>query len=415
VRGGLEGASVSRLLKQALASPGALPAGDLRVLCAGKAAAALASTVTELCGPRIRSGLVVGILPSTRPDRFESIAGSHPVPSEESERGGRRALALAASLVEGETLLVLLSGGASAMMAVPAEGITLDDKRLTTSRLLKAGADIHALNTVRKHISGIKGGWLAARAPGASRTFAISDVVGDDLSVIASGPTVGDATTFSDAIGVLQRFGPVSDYPRSVVARLMAGQRGEIAETPKPDDSRLLGAMSTVIGSRRDAMAGAVAAAESRGYHVWCIDEPVVGESRSASQSHLETVMTRAAHLARPACIVSSGETTVHVTGHGKGGRNQEFVLAMAAPLATMGAPVVVASAGTDGIDGPTDAAGAVADPTTIARAQAAGIGDPDGYLGDNDAYAFFDAIGDLIRTGPTNTNVGDLQVVLIG
>jgi glycerate 2-kinase len=414
VHGGLEGASVSRLLKQGLASPGALPAGDLRVLCAGKAAAALASTVAELYGPRIRSCLVVGVAPSTLPDQFESIAGSHPVPTEESERAGRRALALAASLVEGETLLVLLSGGASAMMAVPAEGITLDDKRVTTSRLLKAGADIHALNTVRKHISGIKGGWLAARAPGASRTFAISDVVGDDLSVIASGPTVGDGTTFSDAIGVLQRFGAVSDYPRSVVARLMAGQRGELPETPKPDDSRLLGAMSTVIGSRRDAMAGAVAEAESRGYHVWCIDEPVVGESRSASQSHLQTVMTRAAHLARPTCIVSSGETTVHVTGHGKGGRNQEFALAMAATLATMGAPIVVASAGTDGIDGPTDAAGAVADPTTIARAQGAGIGDPDRYLGDNDAYAFFDAIGDLIRTGPTNTNVGDLQVVLI-
>jgi glycerate 2-kinase len=414
VRGGLEGASVSRLLKQALASPGALPAGDLRVLCAGKAAAALASTVAELYGPRIRSGLVVGVAPSTLPDQFESIAGSHPVPTEESERAGRRALALAASLVEGETLLVLLSGGASAMMAVPAEGITLDDKRLTTSRLLKAGADIHALNTVRKHISGIKGGWLAAHAQGASRTFAISDVVGDDLSVIASGPTVGDTTTFSDAIGVLQRFGPVSDYSRSVVARLMAGQRGEMPETPKPDDSRLLGAMSTVIGSRRDAMAGAVAEAESRGYHVWCIDEPVVGESRDASQTHLQTVMTRAAHLARPTCIVSSGETTVHVTGHGKGGRNQEFALAMAAPLATMGASMVVASAGTDGIDGPTDAAGAIADPTTIARARAAGIGGPERYLGDNNAYAFFDAIGDLIRTGPTNTNVGDLQVVLI-
>ncbi len=411
----MEGASVSRLLKQALASPGALAAGDLRVLCAGKAAAALSATVAELCGPRIRSGLVVGPAPSTLPDQFESIAGSHPVPTEESERAGRRALALAASLVEGETLLVLLSGGASAMMAVPAEGITLDDKRLTTSRLLKAGADIYALNTVRKHISGIKGGWLAAQARGMSRTFAVSDVVGDDLSVIASGPTVGDSTTFADAIGVLQRFGPVSDYPRSVMARLMAGQRGEMPETPKPADSRLSSAVSTVIGSRRDAMAGAVAEAESRGYHVWCIDEPVVGESRDTSRSHLQTVLTGAAHLARPACIVSSGETTVHVTGLGKGGRNQEFALAMAAPLAAVGAPVVVASAGTDGIDGPTDAAGAVADPTTIGRARAAGIGDPDRYLADNNAYAFFDAIGDLIRTGPTNTNVGDLQVVLIG
>jgi hydroxypyruvate reductase len=358
---------------------------------------------------------VVGDAPPVLPPAFESIQGSHPVPTAESERAGRHALRFAASLPEGQLLLVLLSGGASAMMAVPAEGITLEDKRHTTSRLLKRGADIYALNTVRKHISGVKGGWLAALAAGPSRTFAISDVVGDDLSVIASGPTVGDSTTFADAVEVLRRFGPIDAYPASVVARLTAGERGEKPETPKPGDSRLARAMSTVIGSRSDAMAGAVAEAESRGYHVLCIDEPILGEARTAALAHLHRVIAQASHLPRPACIVASGETTVHVTGHGRGGRNQEFVLAAAEPLAAQTAMIVVGSAGTDGIDGPTDAAGAIVDPTTVSRARAAGLAGTDTYLGDNNAYAFFEPLDDLIRTGPTGTNVGDLQVVLFG
>jgi glycerate 2-kinase len=406
---------VPRLLEKALRVPGALPEGDLRVLCAGKAASALASTIVGLCGSRIRAGLVVGDAPPVMPPEFESIPGSHPVPTAESERAGRRALTFAGSLPEGQLLLVLLSGGASAMMAVPAEGITLEDKRHTTSRLLKRGADIYALNTVRKHISGVKGGWLAALAAGPSRTYAISDVVGDDLSVIASGPTVGDSTTFADAVEVLRRFGPIDDYPSSVVARLAAGERGEKPETPKPGDSRLGRAISTVIGSRSDAMAGAVAEAESRGYHVLRIDEPILGEARAASLAHLHRIMAQAGGLPRPACIVASGETTVHVTGHGRGGRNQEFALAAAEPLSAQTASIVVGSAGTDGIDGPTDAAGAIVDPTTVSRARAAGLGAPARYLSDNNAYAFFEPLDDLIRTGPTGTNVGDLQVVLIG
>jgi glycerate 2-kinase len=406
---------VSRLLEKALRVPGAIPDGDFRVLCAGKAASALSSTIAELCAPRIRAGLVVGEVPSVLPPEFEWIPGSHPVPTAESERAGRRALTFAGSLPQGQSLLVLLSGGASAMMAVPAEGITLEDKRQTTSRLLKRGADIYALNTVRKHISGVKGGWLAALAAGPSRTFAISDVVGDDLSVIASGPTVGDATTFADAVEVLRRFGPIEEYPSSVVARLVAGKGGDLQETPKPGDPRLARALSTVIGSRSDAMAGALAEAQSRGYYVLRIDEPILGEARAASLEHLHSVVEQAGGLPRPVCIVASGETTVHVTGGGRGGRNQEFALAAAEPLAAQTAMIVVGSAGTDGIDGPTDAAGAIVDPTSVSRARAAGLGSPDGYLSDNNAYAFFEPLDDLIRTGPTGTNVGDLQVVLIG
>jgi len=405
----------SPLIERAIALPGALPTAYFRLICAGKAATSMASAFARLRGSDIREALIVGAAPSGVSTVFESIPGGHPVPTEASERAGRRALALAASVPADETLLVLLSGGASAMMAVPADGLTLDDKRATTDRLLKAGADIHALNTVRKHISAIKGGWLAARTSAPTRTFAISDVVGDDLSVIASGPTVADSSTFGDALSVLKRFGGLAAYPASVVARLSAGLRGAVAETPTSNDPRLARAVSTVIGSRREAMDAAVAEAESRGYHVVRLDEPVVGEARDASTAHVQAMRVRTAGVGRPACVVSSGETTVHVTGHGKGGRNQEFALAAAEPLASLGVPAVVASVGTDGIDGPTDAAGALVDSTTTARARAAGIGAPEAFLADNNAYAFFAALGDLIQTGPTETNVGDLQIILFG
>jgi glycerate 2-kinase len=375
----------------------------------------MAAAFARLRGPRIREALVIGVAQSDLPGVFESIPGGHPVPTDASERAGRRALAVAASAAADETLLVLVSGGASAMMAVPADGITLDDKRRTTDRLLKAGADIYALNTVRKHISAIKGGWLAACASAPIRTFAISDVVGDDLSVIASGPTVADSSTFDEALNVLQRFGGLAAYPAAVVARLSAGQRGGVDETPKPNDPRLARAVSTVIGSRRDAMDAAVAAAESLGYHVVRLDEPVLGEARLASIAHLQAMRARTSGVGRPVCIVSSGETTVRVTGRGKGGRNQEFALAAAGLLASLGAPAVVASVGTDGIDGPTDAAGALVDSSTTSRARAAGVGDPERFLADNNAYAFFAALGDLIQTGPTGTNVGDLQIILFG
>ena len=375
----------------------------------------MATGAARRLGARIRAGLVIGVAPEAVPAGFESIIGGHPLPTAASEAAGRKALALAASLAADEMLLVLISGGASALMAVPAGGVTLDDKRATTGRLLRAGADIHALNTVRKHLSALKGGWLAARAPGACHTLVVSDVVGDDPSVIASGPTVADASRFQDALEVLARFGGEAAYPPAVVERLRRGADRDAAvpETPKPDDPRLRRASTTIIGSRRDAMAGAATEAASLGYEILRVDDPVIGDARTTAVSHLRTVLARAAGVGRPVCIVSSGETTVHVTGAGKGGRNQEFVLAAARLLAEIGAPAMLASVGTDGIDGPTDAAGAIADPTTIGRADAAGLS-PERHLSDNNAYAFFDALGDLIHTGPTGTNVGDLQVFLL-
>jgi glycerate 2-kinase len=358
---------------------------------------------------KIRVGLVVSATPATAPDRFEVIVGGHPIPTAASERAGRAALALAESVAPNERLLVLLSGGASALMAVPAEGVTLDDKRRSTDQLLRAGADIHALNTVRKHLSAVKGGRLAARAGGTCHALVISDVADDDLSVIASGPTVADPSTYRDALAVLRRFGGDGAYPPSVVERLTRA----IDETPKPGDASLAQATTAVIGSRADAMAGAETEARARGYRVVRIDEPVTGEARVAGPAHLHASLAKAQNLPRPLCVISSGETTVRVTGQGKGGRNQEFALAMAEPLAERGIRAQVASVGTDGVDGPTDAAGALVDPTTLDRGRARGLS-PAPFLADNNSYAFFEALGDLVQTGPTGTNVGDLQVILL-
>jgi glycerate 2-kinase len=378
----------------------------------------MAVTAATWGGAAIRAGLVVGAelgrsWTEEIPSPFETVVSGHPLPTAASEDAGRRALALADSIRPDETLLVLVSGGASALLAVPAEGVTLDDKRVTTNQLLRGGADIYALNTVRKHLSAIKGGWLAARTSGSCRTLVISDVVGDDLSVIASGPTVGDASTFDDALDVLSRFGGAAAYPAAVVERLRRGAAGAIDDTPSPGDPRLARTTTTVVGSRRDAMTGAAEEAARRGYRVVRIDDAVTGEARSAAPPHLQRALARAGSGPRPVCIVSSGETTVHVTGSGKGGRNQEFALAATPLVATVDAPVALASAGTDGVDGPTDAAGAIVDRTTLARASAAGL-PPERFLSDNNAYAFFHALGDLIHTGPTGTNVGDLQVILL-
>ena len=373
----------------------------------------MASAVARMAGTRLRGGLVVnpaaaGVVPG-----LEVFQGGHPVPTAGSEAAGRRALAVAQQVGAGDGLLVLLSGGASALMAVPAVGLTLEDKRQTTEILLRAGADIGALNTVRKHLSAVKGGWLAAATSAGCRTLAVSDVVGDDPSVIGSGPTVADASTFEDALDALKLFGGAGAYPAAVVSVLRAGARGERPETPGPGDGRLARAETFVIGTRRDAMRGAAEQAVRRGYGVLVFDDPIVGEAREAARAHVARIEARAAGATRPLCVVSSGETTVHVTGSGRGGRNQEFALAASDPLRRL-SPAAAASLGTDGIDGPTDAAGAIVDSETLDRARRAGLASPSDFLRDNNSYPFFDALDDLIRTGPTGTNVGDLQIFLL-
>lgn len=384
----------------------------LRIVAAGKAASNMAAAAQQAVGDRVDAGLIISpaIVPSS--GVWRTIVAEHPRPGDGSIAAGRAALSLASAGGRDDLLLVLLSGGASALMAAPAPGLTLDDKRRATTLLLRGGADIHALNTVRKHISAVKGGRLATSAQGRCLTLVISDVVGDDPSVIASGPTVPDASTFGDALGVLDACGGRKAFPPALVAHLERGQRGMVEETPKPGDPRLARAEVRVIGSRPIAMAGAAAEAQRRGFHTVTVDEPIVGEARDAAQRLFHRAVTLAGE--RPCCIVAGGETTVTVAGDGLGGRNQECALALVELLAGLERPVAFASVGTDGIDGPTDAAGAIATSTTLARGRVAGL-EPATFLAANNSYEYFAALGDLINTGPTGTNVGDLQVFLLG
>jgi glycerate 2-kinase len=384
------------------------------VIAVGKASAAMASAASDVLGDRVRNGLVIGPTATSATPPFRLIVGEHPQPGPGSLAAGWEALQMARTLSPDERLLVLLSGGASSLMAAPASGITLEEKRRATAVLLRSGADIYALNTVRKHISAIKGGRLAIAAACECRTLVVSDVVGDDLSFIGSGPTVPDPSTFGDARRVIDTFGGADEYPASVVAYLDAGLDGERPETPKPGDPRMERSVAAVIVGRFDAMRGAADAARARSYHVAVLDAPVVGESRIVGPEQVARMIARARALPRPACVISSGETTVTVTGSGRGGRNQELALASVEILGSAGDPMALASVGTDGVDGPTDAAGAVVDSSTLVRASAAGLSTLNSYLHNNDSYAFFDRLGDLIRTGPTGTNVGDLQVLLL-
>jgi hydroxypyruvate reductase len=388
----------------------------LRVIAVGKAAPFMADAFCRIAGSRVRSGIVIGThLPIDLPAGLTWMASSHPLPDERSVIAGRRALEVARETQPQETLVVLLSGGASALMAVPAGELTLEDKRITVNTLLKGGADITALNTVRKHLSAVKGGRLAAAAAGPTLCLAISDVVGDDLSVIGSGPTVPDPSTFSDAWGYIERLGVRGRIPAAAAAYLNAGLAGEVEETPKPGDVRFQRSVARVVGGRMNAMDGAREAAHALGYEVITILDPIVGEARDAGPALFERARALAAAHHHPVCVMASGETTVRVMGTGRGGRNQEMALAVAPHLEKVPgtfSAVAFASIGTDGIDGPTDAAGAHADNTTASRARQLSL-DPAAYLGDNNAYAFFQALGDLVMAGPTTTNVGDVQIVL--
>ena len=354
-------------------------------------------------------------LPQVVPAGATWHIAAHPVPDDRSVAAGRAVLGVAGAANDRDLLLLLLSGGASALMALPADGISLEDKRRASERLLNEGAEIHALNAVRKHLSAIKGGQLAAAAGGHVLTLAVSDVVGDELSAIGSGPCVPDATTFADALMELDRHGGRARYPAAVVARFTAGVSGAIPETPKAGDPRLSRSAARVIGGAWTAVDGARAAAQSLGYVVHVVEEPSIGEARLASRRLVDAASRIAETRGAQVCVLAAGEMTVRVVGAGKGGRNQECALAMARGLDAFGTAVVAASIGTDGVDGPTDAAGGVVDSTTLARAEAAGLGPPERYLDNNNSYVFLDELGDLVRTGPTNTNVGDLQVILVG
>jgi hydroxypyruvate reductase len=351
------------------------------------------------------------------PPGFEWFDAAHPSPNAASEAAGRRSLAVAAQSATDGTLIVLLSGGASSMLAVPAPTLSLADKIATAHALMNAGMPIADLNCVRKHLSAIKGGRLAARARRVI-TAAISDVHGpiaDDPAVIGSGPTVADPSTCADALAIVSRAGVSAAVPASVMAHLEGGKD----ETPKPGDPRLRDSSYVVIANRHLAMDGAARAARALGYDVQVIEEATGGEARDAGVSFASAALGEGIVTGRgsaPRCIIASGETTVRVRGGGRGGRNQEFALAAVPVLESLmhrNRAVVLASAGTDGIDGPTDAAGAIADTSSGARAVRAGVR-WDAALASNGAYDFFEPLGDLIVWGPTGTNVGDVHVMVV-
>lgn len=403
------------MIDRALQSPigGTLTERPVHVIAVGKAAAAMAASFLGVRHLQVRHALAIGT--HSHPDlpaSAEWIESSHPLPDARSQLAGERAIAAAQRVHSGDALVILLSGGASALMAAPIEGLSLADKIATTRLMMESGADIHALNTVRRHLSKVKGGRLAAACVGTTVTLAISDVVGDDLNAIGSGPGVPDATTWADAAVALERFGGDAHLSevRHVIAR---GVAGAIADTPKPGDASLRRAAAVVIGSRADAMHGARDAARAAGYHPIVMPEPVTGDAREVAGRWLTRVHELARQVPRPACVISSGETTVRVTGAGRGGRNLEFALALAEALASPSL-TAMASVGTDGIDGSSGVAGGIVDATTMARASALGIGAPGNFLAANDSLAFFAPLGDVVRLGRTDTNVGDLQVILI-
>lgn len=333
--------------------------------------------------------------------------GSHPLPDEASVRAGHDALALARDVrAAGGELVVLLSGGASAMLAAPAEGVALEMKRDVTRRLLAAGVPIQDLNAVRKHLSRIKGGRLAMDVR--CTTFALSDVTDDDPASIGSGPAVADPSTIGDAVGVLQRTGIADARPDAVAAIRRGG------ETPKPGDRALDRSRFVLIGGRRDAMDGVSAAALDRGLATIVLDEPITGDAPAAGAAFARRAMAAAARIGGAAVVIASGETTVHVRGGGTGGRNQEFAVGAAIEIAGSRVPIAVAACGTDGVDGNSTAAGALADASTVARARDAGL-DAREVLAANDSYALFSRLGDAIVTGPTGTNAGDVYIALVG
>jgi hydroxypyruvate reductase len=386
------------------------PKGRTIVLGAGKASAAMARAVEERWNGPLE-GLVVTRTGHGVPcERIEVVEASHPVPDARGRDAARRILALAESAGPDDLVLCLISGGGSALLALPADGITLQEKQAVNRALLSSGADIAAMNTVRKHLSAIKGGRLAAAAfPAETVSLLISDVPGDDPSVIGSGPTVADPTTFADARAILARYG--IDPPPAVVRRLAAA----MDETPEPGDPRLGRSRVEIIASPMASLEAAAAVARAAGVTPLILGDAIEGEAREVGRALAGIALSAKAHgvpVDAPAVLLSGGETTVTVRGKGRGGRNVEFLAGLALGLHGAGG-IHALAADTDGIDGSEDNAGAFLTPDTLARAGAAGLDAP-ALLADNDCYSLFAALGDLVVTGPTLTNVNDFRAILV-
>jgi len=432
-------ATASRILARALAAaePASLVRAELRVregrleaagvrhrlgrgrvvvVAIGKAAVPMARAAEERLGGHLDAGLAVTTSGGSL-ERVRVREAGHPVPDERGLGAASEVEALARGLGRDDLLLVLLSGGASALVPAPAEGVTLADKAETTSLLLRSGASIHEMNAVRKHLSRLKGGGLAAAAaPARVIALALSDVVGDDLSTIGSGPTVPDPTTFAQALAVLERRGVLGDVPEAVRERLRRGARGELPETPKPGAPIFRRVATRVVGSGRLSVEAAAREARRLGLRPVVLTTRLEGEAREAARV-LVAILREAAEAAvpgsPPVCLLAGGETTVTVRGRGQGGRNQELAVAAALALTGFPGPAVVAALATDGVDGASDGAGGIVDDLSAARAAALGLAPATAFLEASDTRNYLGPLGDLILTGPTGTNVADVVALL--
>ncbi len=390
---------------------------NIYVIGFGKAAAPMSESIEKLLSTRITDGnIIVKYGHRTKLNYVNIIEAGHPVPDKNGIHGAKQILELAQKAGKKDLVLCLVSGGGSALLPFPANGISLKDKQQTIQTLLSCGATIHEINTIRKHISGIKGGLLAKTAwPALIVSLILSDVIGDDLDVIASGPCVPDPTTFKDCMDIISKYNIAAKLPESVIYRISSGHSGDIPETPKPNDPVFNTVRNLVIGSNVNAILSAKQKAEALGYHTIILSSMIKGDTSQAAYFHTaiaREVIKTGNPVPVPACILSGGETTVVLKGDGLGGRNQEFTLISGMEIAGLD-NMVVLSGGTDGTDGPTDAAGAVADGYTTKRAYELGL-DPSAFLKNNDSYHFFKLLGDLLITGPTNTNVMDLRIILV-
>lgn len=388
------------------------------VLGAGKAGASMAAAVETMLLDRIDEGLVVVKYDHLHPlKKVRVMEAAHPVPDENGIAGARALYELAASADEETLVICVISGGGSALMPYPVEGVSLADKQATTELLLSCGADIHEINSIRKHLSQIKGGGLAkAVFPATMICLILSDVVGDDLDTIASGPCVADSTTFADCLTILAKYSLEEKVPEAAFDYLQRGAKESESQSSTHDDRYFKKVHTVIVGSNYEALKVSKQKAMELGYNTILLSSQIEGETSDAAALHMAIAREVALHgepVVRPACLISGGETTVTIKGNGKGGRNQEFVLA--AGLQEQGlSDFVVLSAGTDGNDGPTDAAGAIWDSSSATRAEELGLS-PTQYIANNDSYNFFKPLGDLYITGPTNTNVMDVRIILLG
>jgi glycerate 2-kinase len=390
---------------------------NIFVVGGGKAGGSMARAIEGILGDRITAGVIntkYGYLADTRIIRINEAG--HPIPDAQGMAGAREMVDVARGASEGDLVLCLISGGGSALMTLPVEGVSLKDMEALTSALLRSGATINEINTIRKHLSQIKGGNLSRAAfPAEVISLILSDVVGNPLDVIASGPTVPDSSSYTQSWEIVERYNLVDELPAPIIEQLRRGKDGEIEETPKQGDPVFASTYNLIIGSNEIAARAAMDEARSGRFHTMLLSTYVEGEAREVAHvfcAIAKEILHSGQPVPRPACVVAGGETTVTIRGEGRGGRNQELALSAAIRLDGMDDVVIVALA-TDGTDGPTDAAGAIADGSTLRRARAKKL--LARYsLANNDSYHFFDQLDDLLITGPTNTNVNDLTFVFV-